>query len=173
MVSIVTELIAELMMTASYRLRFGNMVPRPIQEKSVAAKTNDADVLGSLAIFSGLSKTELKRISDEAREELYSPGQDIVTEGESGGPFFCITEGRVDVLREGKKVAEQGPGSAFGERALFEGGARTATIRAQTHVKALAITSWNFLAILQDNWDITKKILAEMSTRLSALEGSH
>jgi CRP-like cAMP-binding protein len=139
----------------------------------MAAKTNNTDVLSSLPIFSGLSRGELKHIANEAREELYSPGQDIVTEGQSGGPFFCITEGRVDVLRDDKKVAEQGPGSAFGERSLFEGGARTATVRAQTHVKALAITSWNFLAILEDNWDITKKILAEMSKRLSAAEGSH
>ena len=139
----------------------------------MAAKTNNADVLGSLAIFSGLSKTELKHIADEAREEVYSPGQDIVSEGQAGGPFFCVTEGRVDILRDGEKVAEQGPGSAFGERSLFEGGHRTATVRAQTHVKALAITSWNFLAILQDNWEITKKILAEMSKRLSELEESH
>jgi CRP/FNR family transcriptional regulator, cyclic AMP receptor protein len=139
----------------------------------VAAKTNNADVLGSLALFSGLSKGELKHIAAEAREELYSPGQDIVTQGQSGGPFFCITEGRVDVVRDGKKVGEQGPGSAFGERSLFEGGPRTATIRAQTHVKALAIASWNFLAILEDNWDLTKKILAELSRRLSEAEGSH
>ena len=139
----------------------------------MAAKTNNTDVLGSLAIFNGLSKGELKHIAAEAREELYSPGQDIVTEGQSGGPFFCVTEGRVDIVKGGKKVGEQGPGSAFGERSLFEGGPRTATVRAQTHVKALAIASWNFLAILQDNWDITKKILAEMAKRLSDAEGSH
>jgi CRP-like cAMP-binding protein len=139
----------------------------------MAAKTNNADVLATLPIFSGLSKGDLKHIAAEAREELYSPGQDIVTEGQSGGPFFCVTEGRVDILVGDKKVAEQGPGSAFGERSLFEGGPRTATVRAQTHVKALAITSWNFLAILEDNWDITKKILAELAARLSAAEGSH
>jgi len=139
----------------------------------MAAKTNDVDVLGSLPMFSGLSKSELKHIAGEAREEMYSPGQDIVTEGQSGGPFFCVTEGRVDIMQGSKKIAEQGPGSAFGERSLFEGGQRTATVRAQTHVKALAITSWNFLAILQDNWEITKKILAEMSRRLSEAEESH
>ncbi len=139
----------------------------------MAAKTNSADVLSAVPIFSGLSKGDLKHIAGEAREELYSPGQDIVSEGQSGGPFFVVTEGRVDILQGEKKIAEQGPGSAFGERSLFEGGTRTATVRAQTHVKALAITSWNFLAILQDNWEITKKILAEMSRRLSEAEGSH
>ena len=81
----------------------------------MAAKTNNADVLGSLQLFSGLSKGELKHIAAEAREELYSPGQDIVTEGQSGGPFFCITEGRAEIWIGKSKVGEYGPGSAFGE----------------------------------------------------------
>ncbi len=54
--------------------------------------------------------------------------------------------------------------------ALFEGAARWATIRANTHVKALAITSWNFLALLQDNWDLTKKVLAELSRIIRELQ---
>lgn len=69
-------------------------------------------------------------------------------------------------------MSELGPGSYFGEMSLFEGGTRSATIRATTHVKALAITSWNFLAILEENWAITKKVLAELSRRVRDLEHS-
>jgi CRP/FNR family transcriptional regulator, cyclic AMP receptor protein len=134
------------------------------------AKNRAEDVLKSVPLFEGLSKGELKDIAEQAREELYSPGQDIVTEGQSGGPFFVITEGRADIQVSGKQVGELGPGAAFGEMALLEGGKRSATIRAQTHVKAVAITSWNFLALLQDNWDLTKKILASLSKRIRDLE---
>jgi CRP-like cAMP-binding protein len=134
------------------------------------AKNNAEEVLKSVPLFHGLSKGELKDVAAQAREELYSPGQDIVTEGQSGGPFFCITEGRADILIGSKKVGEYGPGSAFGEMALLEGSKRSATIRAETHVKALAITSWNFLALLQDNWDLTKKILSTLSQRVRDLE---
>jgi CRP-like cAMP-binding protein len=137
------------------------------------AKKNAEDVLKSVPLFEGLSKGELKDIAAQAREELYSPGQEIITEGQSGGPFFCITEGRADILVGGKKVGEYGPGSSFGEMALIEGTTRSATIRADTHVKALAITSWNFLALLQDNWDMTKKILATLSKRVRDLESEH
>jgi CRP-like cAMP-binding protein len=136
------------------------------------AKKDAAEVLKDVPLFQGLSKSELRDVAGAAREELYSPGQDIVSEGQSGGPFFCITEGRADVLVKGKKTADLGPGSYFGEMSLLEGGARTATIRAETHVKALAISSWNFLAILQENWDITKKVLAELSNRVRANERS-
>ena len=134
------------------------------------AKNSAEDVLKSVPLFEGLSKGELRDVADQAREELYSPGQDIITEGQSGGPFFVITEGRADIYVGGGKVGEYGPGSAFGEMALLEGGKRSATIRAQTHVKAVAITSWNFLALLQDNWDLTKKILATLSKRVRDLE---
>jgi CRP-like cAMP-binding protein len=134
------------------------------------AKNNAEEVLKSVPLFHGLSKGELKDVAAQAREELYSPGQDIVTEGQSGGPFFCITEGRADILVGSKKIGEYGPGSAFGEMALLEGSKRSATIRAETHVKALAITSWNFLALLQDNWDLTKKILSTLSQRVRDLE---
>jgi CRP-like cAMP-binding protein len=134
------------------------------------AKNNAEEVLKSVPLFHGLSKGELKDVAAQAREELYSPGQDIVTEGQSGGPFFCITEGRADILVGSKKIGEYGPGSAFGEMALLEGSKRSATIRAETHVKALAITSWNFLALLQDNWDMTKKILSTLSQRVRDLE---
>jgi len=134
------------------------------------AKTDAAAVLKSVPLFAALARGELSDIVDLAREELYSPGQDIVTEGQSGGPFFCITEGRADVIVHGKKARELGAGSYFGEMALFEGGPRSATIRANTHVKALAITSWNFLALLQDNWEITKKVLAELSGRIRQLQ---
>jgi CRP-like cAMP-binding protein len=136
----------------------------------MAQKTDPATVLKSVPLFGALSRGELNDIADLAREEMYSPGQDIVTEGQSGGPFFCIIEGRAELVVHDKKVRELGPGSYFGEMSLFEGGLRTATVRAQTHVKALAITSWNFLTLLQDNWEITKKVLAELSRIIHQLQ---
>ena len=134
------------------------------------AKTDAASVLKTVPLFTALSRGELNDVVDLAREELFSPGQDIVTEGQAGGPFFTITEGRADVIVHGNKVRELGPGSHFGEMALFEGTPRSATVRASTHVKALAITSWNFLALLQDNWDLTKKILGELSRLVRELQ---
>jgi CRP-like cAMP-binding protein len=136
------------------------------------ADKNAVEVLKTVPLFQGLEKGELRDVASAAREELYSPGQDIVTEGQAGGPFFCITEGRADVLIGGDKTSELGPGSYFGEMALLEGGKRSATIRAETHVKALAISSWNFLALLQDNWEITKKVLAQLSARVRELDRS-
>ena len=42
---------------------------------------------------------------------------------------------------DGETVAEIGPGAVLGERAVLEGGARTATLRAVTPVKVISISS--------------------------------
>lgn len=131
------------------------------------------DILKAVPLFSDLSSGELRHIAAETREELYSPGQEIVREGETGGPFFVITEGRAEIFRGGEKTAEIGPGASFGEMTLIDGSPRSATVRAQTHIKALAISSFNFLAILQNEWAITKKILAQLSSRIRKLEEGH
>lgn len=131
---------------------------------------NAVEVLKEVGLFNGLSKAELRSIAEEAREELFSPGQDIVTEGQAGGPFYCIVDGAAGVYIDGKKVGDLPSGTYFGEMALLEGAHRSATVRAETHIKALAISSWNFLAILEENWEITKKVLAELSRRVRILE---
>ena len=40
---------------------------------------------------------------------------------------------------DGAEMAEVGPGAVVGERALFEGGVRTATLRARTACRVAAV----------------------------------
>jgi CRP-like cAMP-binding protein len=47
---------------------------------------------------------------------------------------------------------------------------RSATIRATTDVTALAISSWDFLGVLERNWAVTNKILTQMSERIRQLD---
>jgi CRP-like cAMP-binding protein len=42
--------------------------------------------------------------------------------------FACV----LDVVVDGEAIAEVGPGAILGERALLEGGRRTATLQART-----------------------------------------
>jgi hypothetical protein len=66
---------------------------------------------------------------------------DVVTEqGERGTDLFLVLDGVVRVEVDGNRLAEYGPGSIHGERAVLEGGTRTSTVRAVTECK-LAIAS--------------------------------
>ena len=66
-------------------------------------------------------------------------GSALVTEGEEGGELFLLLDGMVDIEVNGDRVAEIGPGALLGERALLEGGKRTATIWAKTPIRVVVV----------------------------------
>jgi Cyclic nucleotide-binding domain len=67
------------------------------------------------------------------------PGEDLVEQGEPGGRLFVLFDGVLLVLRDGRPVAEVGPGAVLGEMALLEGGRRTATLRAVTPCRVAVV----------------------------------
>ena len=64
----------------------------------------------------------------------------ITEQGEPGDELFLVLDGVVRVEVDGERLAEYGPGSLHGERAVLEGGLRTSTVRAVTKCK-LAMAS--------------------------------
>ena len=66
-------------------------------------------------------------------------GEALVHEGEEGRELFLLLDGMVDVEVNGDVVAEIGPGALLGERALLEGGKRTATLWASTAIRVAVI----------------------------------
>lgn len=134
------------------------------------SKREAMTLLKQVPLFSGLTAKDLGRISKECELELFSPGQNLITEGQKGGPFFVITEGRAQLIIDGKKKATLAAGNAIGEMSLIDGLPRSATVQAVTQIKALAIRSWNFQSMLEENWPITRKILIELSKRVRKME---
>jgi len=59
-------------------------------------------------------------------------GATLVEQGDLGDQVFLLLDGTLAAEVDGKVVAEIGPGAILGERAAFEGGRRTATLRAVT-----------------------------------------
>ncbi len=61
---------------------------------------------------------------------------DLLTEqGSEGAEVFLLLDGVLRVEVDGELVAEVGPGAILGERAVLEGGSRTATLRAVTRAR--------------------------------------
>ena len=62
-------------------------------------------------------------------------GELLVKQGDPGDSIFLLLDGVLEVEVNGDTLAEVGPGAILGERAVLEGGRRTATLRAVTPVK--------------------------------------
>lgn len=68
-----------------------------------------------------------------------APGAVITEQGTPGEELFLVLDGVVRVDVDGEQIAEYGPGSIHGERAVLEGGLRTSTIRAVTACKLAVV----------------------------------
>ena len=67
--------------------------------------------------------------------EKIKAGRVLIKQGEAGTDLFLVLDGVVIVDVDGRPLAELGPGALVGERALLEGGKRTATLRAVTRAR--------------------------------------
>ncbi|MGH7642409.1 MAG: cyclic nucleotide-binding domain-containing protein [Candidatus Dormibacteria bacterium] len=66
-------------------------------------------------------------------------GQVITEQGAKEDDLILVLDGVVRVERDGKRLTELGPGALVGERAILEGGARTATLRAVSRCKLAVV----------------------------------
>jgi hypothetical protein len=67
---------------------------------------------------------------------------DTLTEqGDEGNELYLLLDGVLAVEIDGDTVAEIGPGAILGERAIVDGGKRTATLRAVTPAKVVTATA--------------------------------
>ena len=67
------------------------------------------------------------------------PDGTLVEQGAPGDELYLVLDGVLVVAIDGEEVAEIGPGAIVGEKALLEGGTRTATIRARTRSRVAVI----------------------------------
>lgn len=88
----------------------------------------------SALIMQGRARPEIRRVAK---------GVDLTEQGTEGDELFLVLDGMLSVLVDGEAVAEVGPGTILGERAILEGGRRTSTLRASTPVKVAVASASN------------------------------
>ncbi|MSO79404.1 MAG: cyclic nucleotide-binding domain-containing protein [Acidimicrobiia bacterium] len=108
-----------------YRTAFGKHTPWGKQDSKayVTAVETALERQLSATIMRGGTKPEIRSVKK---------GAALVEQGAPGNELYLLLDGVLDVVVDGEPIAEVGPGAILGERALLEGGARTATLRALT-----------------------------------------
>ena len=133
-------------------------------------KKSATDHLSSVPLFAGCSKKELAAIARATDRVDLADGAALTTEGETSREAFVIVEGSAIVKRNGRKVAELGPGAFLGELGLLDKGPRTATVVAQGPVEALVLGPREFAGLLDEVPSISHKLLKAMAARIRELD---
>ena len=84
--------------------------------------------MAETALERELSATLMQHGRPDVRE--LAEGTVLTQQGDEADELFVILDGMVSVEVDGRDLGDLGPGAVVGERALLEGGRRTATLRA-------------------------------------------
>jgi hypothetical protein len=125
--------------------------------------------LRSLPFFESLTTRQLVDLARVVKEEAHPPGATIAREGAFDDCLYLLVEGVVRVTRGGAPLSELGPGSFFGEVALFEGGARTASVAAASHVRLLRLERADLIALMEELPGLAFGVCQALARRVSAL----
>ena len=115
-------------------------------------------------------ETFLDRLASEFNDRTYAPGELLAEEGERGRTFFVIESGEAAVLVHGNEVRRLGPGDSFGEMALVDKSARSATVRADTEVRGYQLPVWSFRTIVESHPEMIWALLASLAQRVRDAE---
>lgn len=141
-------------------MREGQMAARRRADKQLVEQ------LKTVPLFSGCSDRELASLGKFLREVNFPAGREIVKKGQTGTGLHVIVEGETKVVVGDRTRRRLGPGAFFGEISLLDRGPRTATVVAETPVRTLSLSSWNFRAALKEHPSLAVKMLEELASRI-------
>jgi CRP-like cAMP-binding protein len=81
-----------------------------------------------------------------------------------------VIQGKGKVVRRGRRVGSVVPGDFFGELSTIDGGPRTATVVAETPMKVLRLFRSTLRKLLQDEPELSIKILDGIVRRIRQVE---
>ena len=128
------------------------------------------ELLKKVPLFEDLNQRELETLGRSFKERKYNAGDTVTAEGTGGVGFFVIGDGEAAVTVGGDERTTLKPGDHFGEVALIDEGARTATITATTDMTCYGLTAWEFKPLVESNGAIAWKLLQTLARRLRESE---
>jgi len=136
----------------------------------MAPKDPKIEILKSIPLFSGLAGGELERIARLLDEVDVPAGKVLMRQGELGAEMFIVVSGRFTIERDGRTIAERGPGDSLGEMALLSEGPRTATVTAAEPGRLFVVGHRQFHSLMDLSPAIRLHVLDVLARRLRTLD---
>ena len=115
-------------------------------EAGAAVPERAYTLLRGLPMFAPLPIAMIENLATRAETQDHPTGTEIIRQGDEGDWFYVIDEGTLEVVVDGRVLADRGAGECVGEIALLRSQPRTATVRATTPVRLVALDRTDFLA---------------------------
>ena len=128
------------------------------------------ELIRGVPLFADADEKFLDRLGGEFIERTYAPGETITEEGEAGRTFVVIESGEATVTVHGQEVGKLGPGDAFGEMALIDKSARSATVKAEGEVHGYQLPVWSFRPIVESHPEMAWALLEALAQRVRTAE---
>ncbi|MEK0314396.1 Crp/Fnr family transcriptional regulator [Cohnella sp. 56] len=127
--------------------------------------------LKQVSLFDKLNDAQLEQILRIAQRRSFAAGSTLFKEKDPGDIFYVVLSGSIKLFTRSaggdeKVLSVVAAGDSFGELSLLDGLPRSASAQTLEPTLVLEIPSAGFMKLLQEHFDITKGILAELSRRL-------
>jgi CRP-like cAMP-binding protein len=132
----------------------------------------DRSRVAPISVLSGCPDEELDAVARVASEREFAAGETLMSEGDFGHSLFLVESGSADVLVEGEKVREVGPGEVLGEVAVLASGRRTASVVATSSVQVIAFFKPDVWRLERDAPEAARRLRAAMEEHLGSSPGS-
>lgn len=148
---------------------------RDSQSKAASDDHHYARLLRQVDLFSSLDRVTLAKIAAHLQPLFYKTGSVIFRQGEVGNAFYLVATGSVGVytLDDSGLVETQikvlHAGEPFGEMALLNSIARTATIKAETDCEVMRLERGAFTDLVREQPSVALAIAGTLSRRLAAM----
>jgi CRP-like cAMP-binding protein len=140
----------------------------------------DLSLYRKIFLFQDLEEEELQQVLNRTYSREYPAGSVILEEGKPGDSMFIMCQGEVEITKKLTLILDEDTpkervmirlkaedGVSFGEMALLEDEARSATVTAQTDCLLLELNREEFMALVHENLTLGLKLLLRLAQLLS------
>ena len=124
--------------------------------------------------FQGLTPAEIGEILARAEKCTFDPGVAIIKEGNIGPHMYIILEGEARVTKHGRdgevELARLSAPESFGEMALVDNEARSATVTAESFCVLVRLDDKTFQAKPEIGLKVYRNIAAVLTERLRSAD---
>ncbi|MDD2904471.1 MAG: cyclic nucleotide-binding domain-containing protein [Syntrophales bacterium] len=133
-----------------------------------------------ISLFQDLEENEIQQVVDRTTPRDFPAGAVILREGETGDSLFVMCQGEVEITKALTLVLDEDTprekvmirlraldGVCFGEMALLENEARSATVTALSDCSLLELSRQEFLDLVRENPEMGLKLVLNLAQLLS------